>query len=296
MRGVGMRWMIDLHTHTFFSDGELGMAELVRRAEVAGYCVIGVSDHADSANLDFLVPHVCLAARELSAVYRLRTVTIPTHRPSARVRLPDRVCENEAQKWQAVADLVAQLHAHGQPVLVGTRSVEASDRLSRVLASKGLEHQLLNARQDADEAAVVSQAGQAGAITVATNMAGRGTDIVLGPGIAQRGGLCVVLTEYHESPRIDRQLFGRCARQGDPGTCVAIVALDDSLFKQHGGVELKLLQQARRLQGADLQAWVARCRRNAQSRAEAMHARTRRDTLARDHNLDKLMAFSGDPL
>ena len=235
-------------------------------------------------------------ARELSAVYRLRTVTIPTHRPSARKQLPDRVCENEAQKWQAVAELVAQLHATGQPVLVGTRSVDASDRLSRVLASHGLAHQILNARQDADEAAVVAQAGHEGAITVATNMAGRGTDIVLGPGIAQRGGLCVMLTEYHESPRIDRQLFGRCARQGDPGTCVAIVALDDSLFLQHGGVELKLLLQARRLQGAELQAWVARCRRNAQARAEAMHARTRRDTLARDHNLDKLMAFSGGSL
>ena len=235
-------------------------------------------------------------APELAAVYRLHTVTIPSHRPSARRRLPDRVCANEAQKWQVVADLVTQCHRSGQPVLVGTRSVEASDRLSRVLTAHGLPHQVLNARQDAHEAAVVAGAGQAGAITVATNMAGRGTDIELGPGIAQGGGLWVVLTEYHESPRIDRQLFGRCARQGDAGSCIAVVALDDALFKQHGGVELKLLNQARSLQGAALGAWVARCRSQAQARAERMHARTRRDTLRRDRDFDKMMAFSGGPV
>ena len=235
-------------------------------------------------------------ARELASVYRLCTVTIPTHRPSARRRLPDRVCGDQSQKWEAVAEYVAQVHRSGQPVLVGTRSVEASDRLSCVLAAHGLPHRVLNARQDAREAAIVAGAGQLGAITVATNMAGRGTDIELGAGIAQCGGLCVVLTEYHESPRIDRQLFGRCARQGDPGTCVAIVALDDSLFKQHGGVELKMLNQARAMQGSELAAWVARCRRSAQARAERMHARTRRDTLQRDRDLEKLMAFSGDPL
>ena len=233
-------------------------------------------------------------ASELAAVYRLRTVTIPTHRPSARRRLPDRVCTNEAQKWQAVANLVAELNRNGQPVLVGTRSVDASDRLSRVLDAHGLPHRVLNARQDANEAEVVAGAGQAGAITVATNMAGRGTDIALGPGVAQGGGLCVVLTEYHESPRIDRQLFGRCARQGDPGTCVAIVAIDDALFRQHGGVESKLLMPSHRLQGAAMDAWVGRCCRHAQASAERMHARTRRDTLMRDRDLDRLMAFSGD--
>ena len=235
-------------------------------------------------------------ARELAAVYRLRTVTIPTHRPVQRKRLPDQVCTNEQQKWQAVALQVQRWHVEGRPVLVGTRSVVASERLSAVLSAHGLAHQVLNARQDASEADIVAGAGQRGAITVATNMAGRGTDIELGEGIAQRGGLCVVLTEYHESPRIDRQLFGRCARQGDPGTCVAIIALDDSLFTQHGGAELKMLQQVLAARGPRLTAWVARCRRNAQARAERMHARTRRDTLRRDRNLDKLMAFSGDSL
>ena len=235
-------------------------------------------------------------AAELAAVYGLRTVAIPTHRPSARRRLPDLVCGSEAQKWQAVAEQVATLYRSGQPVLVGTRSVDASDRLSAVLTSHGLPHAVLNARQDAQEAAIVAGAGQPGAITVATNMAGRGTDIVLGTGVAQGGGLWVVLTEYHESPRIDRQLFGRCARQGDAGTCRAIIAIDDSLFRQHGGVELKMLNQARTLQGAALGAWVARCRRKAQARAERLHARTRRDTLRRDRDLEKMMAFSGDPV
>jgi preprotein translocase subunit SecA len=181
-------------------------------------------------------------------------------------------------------------------VLVGTRSVVASEKLSQVLTEHGLPHAVLNARQDADEAALVAGAGERGAITVATNMAGRGTDIGLGPGVAELGGLCVILTEYHESPRIDRQLIGRCARQGDPGTCMAIVALDDELFRQHGGPELALLRKVFGSQPQAVQTWVARCRRAAQARAEAMHARTRRDTLRQDRNLDQLMSFSGDPL
>jgi preprotein translocase subunit SecA len=235
-------------------------------------------------------------AAELEAVYRLRTMTIPTHRPNVRQRDGDLVLADEAAKWQAVATKVAVLHARGQPVLVGTRSVDASERLSRLLRERGLPHQVLNARQDADEAGIVAAAGERGAITVATNMAGRGTDIGLGEGVAELGGLFVILTEYHESPRIDRQLFGRAARQGDPGGCQAIVALDDELFRQHGGTEHSLLRKAFGGQPQAVQLWVARCRRAAQARAEALHARTRRDTLRQDHNLDQLMSFSGDPL
>jgi preprotein translocase subunit SecA len=235
-------------------------------------------------------------AVELAAVYRLRTVRIPTHRPSARRRLLDVVCDVESQKWQTVAAHVARWHAEGRPVLIGTRSIEASERLSRVLAAHDLVHRVLNARQDAHEAELVAAAGQSGAITVATNMAGRGTDIELGAGVAQRGGLGVVLTEYHESPRIDRQLFGRCARQGDPGSCVAIVALDDALFAQHGGPVQKLLVRARRALGPAGRFVMAHCRRRAQARAERLHARTRSDTLRRDLDINRLLAFSGDPL
>ena len=235
-------------------------------------------------------------ATELAAVYRLRTVRIPTHRPSARRRLADVVCNVEMEKWRAVAAQVAQWHGEGRPVLIGTRSIEASERLSRVLAAHGLAHRVLNARQDAHEAELVAAAGQAGAITVATNMAGRGTDIELGAGVARRGGLGVVLTEYHESPRIDRQLFGRCARQGDPGSCVAIVALDDALFAQHGGSLQTLLVRARRALGLADRFVMAHCRRRAQARAERLHARTRSDTLRRDLDINRLLAFSGDPL
>ena len=235
-------------------------------------------------------------AGELAAVYRLETVAIPTHRPSARRRLRDRLCANESAKWDEVARIVGELHRKSQPVLVGTRSLEASERLSRVLAGHGLPHVVLNARQDAQEAAVVAAAGMPGAITVATNMAGRGTDIVLGDGVAGRGGLCVILTEFHESPRIDRQLFGRSARQGDPGTNIAVVALDDELFRQHGGAEHAMLHWTFGASPDAAALWLTRTRRAAQARAERMHARTRRDTLRQDRNLDKLMSISGDPV
>jgi len=234
-------------------------------------------------------------ATEFATVFRLATVTIPTHRPSQRVNLAPRLLPDEAAKWVAVADFVAERHRAGQPVLVGTRSVLSSETLGALLRARGLPHQVLNARQDAAEADIVSAAGERGAITVATNMAGRGTDIALGDGVRELGGLCVVLTEYHESPRIDRQLVGRCARQGDPGTAIAIVALDDELLRQHGGTQARLLGWAHATGAAGTARLLQRTRAAAQRRAERMHARTRRETLRQDHQLDRMTAFSGDP-
>jgi preprotein translocase subunit SecA len=237
-------------------------------------------------------------AREVSAeiwaVYRLETVAIPTHRPCIRVAAPTRCCAGTTDKWQAVADAVLRQRDAGRPVLIGTRSVEASEQLARVLTDAGIPHHVLNARQDADEAQVVAQAGTAGAVTVATNMAGRGTDIHLGPGVADKGGLHVILTEYHDSARIDRQLVGRCARQGDPGSTVAIVALDDALFQDHGGALLKLLRT--RFPGTVPPFWTERLRAHCQRKAEAIHARTRRDTLKQDRNLDAMLAFAGNQI
>ena len=253
----------------------------------------------------FFARYLCLSgmtgtaremAGELSVVYRLDTVSIPTHRPSARRRLPDLVSRHRDEKWQAVANEIASRQARGQPVLVGTRSVEASEALSQRLNAMGVPHAVINARQDAGEAEVIAQAGQRGAVTVATNMAGRGTDISLGDGVEALGGLFVILTEYHESPRIDRQLLGRCARQGQPGQCVAMIALDDDLFTQHGGTSHDALVRWNQLNDAVPAAWVVQCRRAAQSRAERMHARTRRDTLRQDRELERSMGFSGDPL
>jgi preprotein translocase subunit SecA len=235
-------------------------------------------------------------APELRRVYGLDTASVPTHRRGRRRRLPDRVCAEQDAKWQAIADTAAYLRARGQPVLIGTRSVAASERLSRVLDDMGLPHAVLNARQDAEESEIVADAGQAGSITVATNMAGRGTDIRLGPGVAELGGLFVILTEYHESPRIDRQLFGRCARQGDPGDCQAIVGVDDELLVQHAGA-LGWLMRRLGLQSGLAGRLAARCGVHlAQRRAEHIHAGERRETLRQDHSLDQMLAFSGEPI
>ena len=231
---------------------------------------------------------------EIWSVYGLETVAIPTNRPCIRVTRPSVCCRDEGEKWRRVAREAGQVAASGRPVLIGTRSVESSEKLARELEAAGLVHRVLNARQDADEAQVVAEAGQPGILTVATNMAGRGTDIHLGPGVAEKGGLHVILTEFHDSQRIDRQLVGRCARQGDPGSSVAIVALDDALFREHGGALRKLLQRASP-QGLS-PFWLDRLRRRAQHGAEAIHARTRRDTLKQDRNLDNMLAFAGNQI
>lgn len=170
---------------------------------------------------------------ELKRVYDLSIVKIPTHKPSRRVRLQDRVFRNSGDRWQEVAKRSQEFAAMGRSVLVGTRSVEASEILSGLLGERGIEHAVLNARQDKTEAEDIAQAGQAGRIIVATNMAGRGTDIKLSAEVKEKGGLHVILTEFHESARVDRQLLGRSARQGDPGTVEAIVSLQDELFRRY---------------------------------------------------------------
>src|SRR4029077_3365737 len=156
-------------------------------------------------------------AAELKRIYKVGVMKMPTNRPCRSVWVPDRVFSTEDEKFRAVADQIVEWNRKGVPVLVGTRSIEKSERLSTLLAAAGIEHQILNAKNHEIEAQIVAQAGQAARVTVATNMAGRGTDIKLGDGIAELGGLHVVGTERHESRRIDRQLAGRCARQGDPG-------------------------------------------------------------------------------
>src|SRR6185503_1612701 len=146
---------------------------------------------------------------------------------------PDRVFNNEASKWQAIVEEIQRLHATGRPLLVGTRSVAASERLASMLQQRGLEFRVLNAIRLQEEAAIVAMAGEASHITIATNMAGRGTDIILGPGVARMGGLHVIATERHESGRVDRQLFGRAARQGDPGSAQSFFSAEDELIKRY---------------------------------------------------------------
>jgi preprotein translocase subunit SecA len=171
------------------------------------------------------------SAREFRAVYHLPVVPIPTHRPLRRRALPELVFGTEAAKWQAIVEEVRRMRADGRPVLIGTRSIDKSEHLSRLLTEAGIEHQVLNARHLAAEAGIVAQAGERGRVTVSTNMAGRGTDIKLGPGVAELGGLHVIVTEAHDSARIDRQLIGRSGRQGDPGSYRMFLALDDEILR-----------------------------------------------------------------
>jgi len=239
-------------------------------------------------------------AREIKAevwsIYRLRVVRIPTNRPLQRKYFPDRFYPTAEEKWENVLNTVSMLHAGGRPVLVGTRSVAASEHLSSFLHRAQLEHMVLNARQDQDEADIVAMAGKPGRITVATNMAGRGTDIHLGPNVADLGGLHVIATERHEARRIDRQLFGRCARQGEPGSCEAIVSLEDELIAAHAGKFLQGLASLllNNIGHSIISRWIMGALfSKAQRKAERLHSRMRRDLLKMDEHVGDELAFTG---
>ncbi len=228
-------------------------------------------------------------AAELWAVYRLRVAKIATHRPMRRLRYPGQIYGRSEAKWRAVIASIEAHRAAGRPVLIGTRSVAASEQLATLLDEARLPYRLLNARQDQHEAEIVAQAGVAGCITVATNMAGRGTDIKLAPGVAESGGLHVIATELNDSRRIDRQLFGRCARQGDPGSCEAILAIEEDLVKSFFPLAQARFRHLTRLP-AQLGNSVFRI---AQWRAEHTHSRARRELLDLDDYLGDVLAFSG---
>ena len=234
-------------------------------------------------------------AAELHAVYRLDVVAVPTHRPEQRVTVKPRLLRQQAGKWAAVHEAVNTHLQAGRPVLLGTRSVRASLALSAVLGERQV-HRVLNAHQDREEADIVAAAGHMGAVTVATNMAGRGTDILLGDGVAAHGGLAVLVTEYHDSARIDRQLVGRGARQGDPGWAQAIVALDDELFSAHAA-SLQALLSRLYAQRDELPGWwLPLLRRVAQGHAGRLHAAMRRRTLRADRQLDNRLGFAGNQI
>ncbi|HRA48238.1 MAG TPA: preprotein translocase subunit SecA, partial [Thermomicrobiales bacterium] len=172
---------------------------------------------------------------EFHRIYSLEVITIPTNREMIRADEADYIFKNEDGKFRAVISDIQEKAAAGRPVLVGTTSVETSERLSGMLRAKGIEHDVLNAKQHEREASIVLDAGQPGHVTIATNMAGRGTDIKLGPGVTEAGGLHIIGTERHESRRIDNQLRGRAGRQGDPGSSRFYVSLDDELMRRFGG-------------------------------------------------------------
>jgi len=232
------------------------------------------------------------AAGEFWQVYRLPVVPIPTHKPCIRVQQPDEVFPDQAAKEAAVVATLQGLHAAGIPVLVGTRHISTSEALARRLDALGLPYNLLHAIHHKEEAHIIAEAGQPGRITLATNMAGRGTDILLDRDIPGLGGLRVLATERHESARIDRQLFGRCARQGDPGEVRVFVSLEDELFVRH--LPRPLLTGLRKILesgGPPARAAVAAALRIAQRSAGNQAYKQRRQVLKTDRWIDESLAF-----
>ncbi len=232
-------------------------------------------------------------AGELWRVYNVRVVRVPTYRPDRKTIRPPAGHRDEAAKWQAIGAAAAACHARGEPMLIGTRTLAASATASAALRAADVPHAVLNAAQDAAEADIVAAAGRPGAVTVATNMAGRGTDIRIGEAVAAAGGLRVIVSEPHEACRIDRQLIGRCGRQGQPGQAQAHVSLDDALLTRHGTALDRVL--ARLLFGPTQGRSAVWAARRAQRRSERLHARMRRDLLSADVWMEDAIAFAGEP-
>lgn len=234
------------------------------------------------------------SAAEFWHIYRLPVIAIPTNQPCIRQDLPDRVFRDAQSKGTALIAEIVQLHERGRPVLVGTRSIAVSEALAAKLTELGLPFQLLNATRHREEAQIVSAAGEPGRITIATNMAGRGTDIKLGAGVAAQGGLHVLATERHESGRIDRQLYGRAGRQGDPGSAQAFVSLEDELIRRF------LPDSVRRLLSASLRSNAVPARvvkrmafHHAQRSAARLSFNQRRVVAKMDTWLAESLAFAG---
>jgi preprotein translocase subunit SecA len=228
-------------------------------------------------------------ASEFLDIYKLGVMTIPTNKPNIRKDADDSVYKTRREKFNAVVKEIAALHAQGRPVLVGTISVETSEMLSRMLKKEGLIHSVLNAKYHQQEAEIVSRAGQRGAITIATNMAGRGTDIKLGEGVPDVGGLHVLGTERHESRRIDRQLRGRCSRQGDPGSSHFFISLEDDLMRLFGSDRIvKLMERMGLEEGEELKhGLLNRSIQQAQKRVEGHNFQIRKRTLEYDDVMNK---------
>lgn len=229
------------------------------------------------------------AASEFWQIYGLPVVRIPTHRPCIREQWPDRFFARDFDKWNAILEDIEQLHAKGRPILVGTRSVAASEKLGDLLRGRGMEFHLLNASRLAEEATIIAIAGERSRITIATNMAGRGTDIRLGSGVAEIGGLHVIATERHESGRVDRQLFGRAGRQGDPGSAQAFVSNEDELLRRHLAKPMQSV-----LTSGSGTTFSRTAVRLAQRQAQHLAFKQRKAVLRADAWLDEALSFAGE--
>ena len=228
------------------------------------------------------------SSKEFRKIYKKSVCAIPTNRPAQRSILPERIYGNGMEKWNAIADEVLELSSIGRPVLIGTRTIDHSQILSKLLTERNIEHQVLNAHHVAIEAEIVAKAGEAGKVTVATNMAGRGTDIKLPPEVAELGGLHVICSEIHDSARIDRQLVGRCGRQGDPGSVRQYLSLDDEILVTGLGPKkaLKLREMGQTSKG-NLKG-MGNLFRRAQRKVEAKHLRDRNMLLHHEKQRKKM--------
>jgi preprotein translocase subunit SecA len=228
-------------------------------------------------------------ADEFREIYKMEVVVIPTNEPMVRNDGNDLIYKTEKAKFQAAAELIADCHKRGQPVLVGTISVEKSERLAEMLKRRGVPHEVLNARYHAKEAAIIEQAGQAGVVTIATNMAGRGTDIKLGEGVVEAGGLFVLGTERHEARRVDNQLRGRSGRQGDPGVSQFVISLDDDLLRIFGGDRIhKLMDRLGLDDSVPIEhSLISRSVESAQKKVEEQNFQIRKRVLEYDDVMNK---------
>ena len=223
-------------------------------------------------------------AGEFWDIYKLDVVVIPTNKPIARIDAEDLIYKTKREKYNAVIEKIEELVAEGRPVLVGTTSVDVSELLSRMLTRKGIKHNVLNAKLHAKEAQIVKDAGQAGTVTIATNMAGRGTDIKLGPGVKEAGGLAIIGTERHESRRVDRQLRGRSGRQGDNGSSQFFVSLEDDLMRMFGSDRIAPIMDRLGLQEGEViqHSMITKQIEKAQKKVEENHFGTRKHLLEYD--------------
>ncbi|NLJ68368.1 MAG: preprotein translocase subunit SecA [Firmicutes bacterium] len=226
---------------------------------------------------------------EFQKIYGMDVVVIPTHKPMIRIDHPDAVYRTEKAKFDAVVEEVCQLHAQGRPVLVGTISIEKSEMLSRMLQQRGIPHSVLNAKYHDQEAEIIKEAGQRGVVTIATNMAGRGTDIVLGEGVNELGGLHIIGTERHESRRIDNQLRGRAGRQGDRGSSRFYVSLEDDLMRLFGSERVSAIMERLGWEANEAieHPQISRAIENAQKRLEAHHFDIRKQVLEYDNVMNQ---------
>ena len=223
-------------------------------------------------------------AAEFKKIYNLDVMVIPTNKPMIRKDFPDVIYKTRREKFNAAIDEIRELHAKGQPVLVGTVSIDISEQLAKSLKKKGIPHEVLNAKNHEKEAEIITMAGQKGAVTISTNMAGRGTDIVLGEGVTELGGLHILGTERHESRRIDNQLRGRSGRQGDPGSSRFYLALEDDLLRIFGGERITgIMERLGMEEGEPIEHnLISRAIENAQSKVEAHNFDIRKHLLEYD--------------